>query len=311
MSTITVSIIIPVYNTEDYVSEAVNSILQQTLSSLEVIIVNDGSTDSSSEIVEDIAKHDSRVRVIHQLNQGQGAARNLGLENARGKYIYFMDSDDLLAEDALEICLARAERDDLDLVFFDAETFGDVKAEDNSHNYKRKSVKENEIYRGLELTDHLLAHNDFRVIPCLYMVRRAFLNEQNLRFDQEIVHEDELFSSLLFVKAGRVGYIKRQFFKRRLRENSVMTSSFGMANFKSYQKMAQHLKSEADQGSISKNIAFKLNYRIISSAAYKARTLRLSERLIVFSTCVFQFPKQTEKKILGLVLMPYLARSKS
>lgn len=93
---IKVSVIIPVYNVENYVRESVLSIINQTLKEIEIIIVNDGSTDSSLNIIEDLAKLDNRIQVISITNQGQSIARNLGIYKAQGEFIYFFDSDDLL-----------------------------------------------------------------------------------------------------------------------------------------------------------------------------------------------------------------------
>ena len=89
-----VSVIIPVYNTEEFVEEAVRSIMNQTLQEIEIIVINDGSTDGSLSIIERLAKEDKRIRTYTQQNQGLSATRNKGNEYAQGKYIYFMDSDD-------------------------------------------------------------------------------------------------------------------------------------------------------------------------------------------------------------------------
>ena len=101
-----VSVIIPVYNTEKYVRQAVVSICRQTLKDLEIIIVNDGSTDGSMTILEELAAQDERIKLFSQENQGQSTARNRGLHHAIGEYIYFMDSDDLLESDTFELLCA-------------------------------------------------------------------------------------------------------------------------------------------------------------------------------------------------------------
>ena len=105
-----VSIIIPVYNTESFVEEAILSILNQTLSETEVIVVDDGSTDSSLEIIKTLADTDSRIKVFSQRNQGQSVARNLGLSIVKGEYIYFMDSDDILEKRHLSMLLQKMQR---------------------------------------------------------------------------------------------------------------------------------------------------------------------------------------------------------
>ena len=96
------SIIIPVYNSEKYLEECLNSVLNQTLKDIEIICVNDGSTDNSLKILENIAAQDLRVRIINQENKGQGNARNAGLEAANGDYVGFVDSDDFISPDFYE-----------------------------------------------------------------------------------------------------------------------------------------------------------------------------------------------------------------
>ncbi|HRR50123.1 MAG TPA: glycosyltransferase family A protein, partial [Bacteroidales bacterium] len=96
-----VSVIIPVYNSADYLKETLLSVISQTLRDTEIIVVNDGSTDKSEEIIESYQKGDSRIKYLFQPNQGQSIARNVGLDNATGDFVYFMDSDDLLEQDAL------------------------------------------------------------------------------------------------------------------------------------------------------------------------------------------------------------------
>ena len=114
-----VSVIVPVYKVEKYLNRCVNSILNQTYKDLEVILVDDGSPDSCPEICDGYAQKDKRVKVIHKENGGQGSARNSGLDVARGEYILFVDSDDYIAKNLIEITLQKAERFDADMVIFD------------------------------------------------------------------------------------------------------------------------------------------------------------------------------------------------
>src|SRR5690349_18213271 len=106
---IKVSVIIPVYNTDEYLREAVNSIRNQTLQDLEIIIINDGSTDRSTQIINELANEDKRIKIYTQKNSGQSVARNMGIKMASGKYLYFMDSDDILDCYALETCYSKCE----------------------------------------------------------------------------------------------------------------------------------------------------------------------------------------------------------
>ena len=123
LSTPKISVIIPIYNTEKYVEECIRSIQRQTLQEIEIICVDDGSTDKSLEVVRSI--NDNRISVYKEKNSGQSVARNRGIDNAKGKYLYFMDSDDVLASDALEKLYIYAETNALDIVYFDAMSFWD------------------------------------------------------------------------------------------------------------------------------------------------------------------------------------------
>ncbi|KXK40736.1 MAG: family 2 glycosyl transferase [Bacteroidetes bacterium OLB9] len=113
-----ISIIIPVYNVEDYLDKCVKSVVNQTYTNLEIILVNDGSKDNSSKLCDEWALRDNRISVIHQSNQGLSGARNSGIKAAKGIYITFLDSDDWLEKDALEISLKKAKEGDYDLIFW-------------------------------------------------------------------------------------------------------------------------------------------------------------------------------------------------
>ena len=113
------SIIVPIYNTEKYLEDCLQSILNQTFSDYELILVNDGSTDSSPEICEQYAERDGRIRVIHKENGGVSSARNCGIEIAQGNYIWFVDSDDTIAYDALQV-LNEYIREKPDLIVFNS-----------------------------------------------------------------------------------------------------------------------------------------------------------------------------------------------
>ena len=134
-----ISVIIPVYNVENYLRECIESVLNQTFRDFEVILVDDGSTDSSGDICDEYVEKDERVTVIHQKNGGLSVARNTGLSEANGKYVYFLDSDDYISENALATLLNIAENDSSDIVFFDAVSFTDTDDFTVHQNYIRKN----------------------------------------------------------------------------------------------------------------------------------------------------------------------------
>ena len=127
-----VSVILPVYNVARYLDDTFTSLLNQTLQEMEIIAVNDGSTDNSEEIIKKYAQKDQRIKVFSQKNQGQSVARNLALQHATGEYIYMMDSDDVLANlDALRVCYEYAEQNKADFIFFD----GDILQEPGTSHF--------------------------------------------------------------------------------------------------------------------------------------------------------------------------------
>lgn len=314
MDTPKVSIIIPVYNTQDFVRQAVDSILQQSLSDIEIIIVDDGSTDNSFEILKDLALKDNRIQLYQQANQGQAVARNQALLYATGKYIYFMDSDDSLEADALDTCYQKCEKHQLDFAFFDADI---LKTEDTpvvKLNYDRKAyTNETKIYEGVEILNLLLDKNAFSVSPCLSLIKKVYLDTLELRFYPNIIHEDELFTFTLYIMAERVMPIHRTFFHRRLRGNSTMTTSFSWKNMNGYLTTAEEVLKFRNGKSteLQKTTDLYLS-KMLNAALWKAHTLPLKQRINLFSTAVFKYNKYVSFKTLAILLIKkYLPKDKN
>lgn len=219
-----VSVIIPVYNVEKYLEEALESVINQTLKDIEIVIINDGSTDRSLEIIKEYVNKDKRIKVINQKNQGLSVARNRGIENAKGKYIYFMDSDDYIDLKTLEICYKKCEEYELEMVCFDAFPFSNmVNFKYNIKNYDRSFIETNKIFSGREFINLCLKNKKNIVSSCLYFFKREILAKEKLKFYSGIQYEDNLFSTILFDRIEKLMYIKEKFYFRRYRENSIVT----------------------------------------------------------------------------------------
>ena len=229
-----VSVVIPVYNTADYLRETLNSICDQTLKELEIILLNDGSTDNSMRIIEDFAARDSRIQYHVQPNQGLSVARNQAMRYATGKYIYFMDSDDILDWTALQKCYLTCEEDNLDFVFFDAEPITSSEENENIPDYNRKKYINENVWKGIELLNYELDNHLFRTPVWICFVNRNFLNTFFKRFSPGIIHEDHPFAIQIYLYAERVRYIPESFFTRRIRTGSIMTRRFSMRNIEGY-----------------------------------------------------------------------------
>jgi glycosyltransferase involved in cell wall biosynthesis len=269
------SVIIPVYNLEEYIEEGIKSILNQTFKDIEVIAVNDGSSDNSLDILKSFANKDNRVSVVDlPENRGQSAARNEGFKQASGKYIYYFDGDDILKENALEILFNEAESNDLDIVNFDAETFYHDEKLDFDPNYNRIDKIPDKIFNGKEYFDYLVLNNLLTVSTPLNLIRRNYIIEKNLKFIEGIIHEDEIYITNLYIEARTVKHIDKVLYKRRIRSNSTMTSKKSRYNLISYIKVISELKKVYFKKHKSKSMELKIN-SIFSSILYSSYDIGL------------------------------------
>ena len=224
-----ISVIIPVYNVEQYLCECVDSVINQTYKNLEIILVDDGSTDSSGKICDDYAHKDERISVIHQKNSGLSGARNTGIDNASGDYIYFLDSDDYIDPNALESLIVIAEKNSSDIVFFDAISFADTKDFTVKQNYIRKNKYLTDSGRNVFCM--MTQKKEFHSSVPLMLLNKAFAQKNQLRFVPEILHEDMIFTYQAIVLAKSVSQCDKALYHRRCRKNSIMTSAKSKKHF--------------------------------------------------------------------------------
>ncbi|MHA7967368.1 glycosyltransferase family 2 protein [Paenibacillus sp. CAU 1782] len=233
-SAVQVSIIVPVYNVELYLKDCLNSLLHQTFRDIEIICINDASTDHSLDILRKYAHMDNRIVIIDSPeNRGLSYSRNQGLAHARGEYVYFLDSDDLIVPNAIEELFIHAEEKNLDIVYFEAQLlFENKELNTRFHSYKEEfNVLCPDVASGTALFTHLISNRDWVASVCRQFWRRDYLKENNFSFYENIIHEDELFSFLTLINANRVSCLKKQYFIRRIREQSITTSAVSRKNF--------------------------------------------------------------------------------
>ena len=168
----TISVIVPVYNTASYLSRCIESLVNQTYSDLQIILIDDGSTDSSGKIADEWQTKDPRIEVYHQRNQGQSAARNAGLQHAKGEYIAFVDSDDYIDSNYFSTMLQAAD-DATDCV---------------QTGYRR--VKQDGEHIKAYHPKHFYQYTS----PCMRLYRRGFIECHQLRFPEGMIYEDVVFS---------------------------------------------------------------------------------------------------------------------
>ena len=233
-----VSVVIPVYNVEAYLPACLDSVLRQSLREIEVICVDDASPDNCPAILDAYAAKDARVRVIHlPENRQQGYARNRGIDAARGTYVYLLDSDDMIEEEALAELAGLADRESLDAVFFDSRVIYEspqLARRYASYPAAREGIYPGHVTDGATLFAAFIAQEEWTCYIQRTFWRRAFLDREEIRFEEGAEHEDEFFSFAGILAAGRVRYIPARYFIRRYRENSVMTKKPAGKNFYGY-----------------------------------------------------------------------------
>jgi len=215
-----VSVIIPVYNGEKYIEECICSVLRQSLNDIEVICIDDGSTDSSLKIMKKLAEKDKRIVIFEQENQGQGAARNKGIEVAKGEYVFFLDSDDLLVWCALDHMYRKAKYHHLDCLLCEAATFySSIELYwEYPQYYNMYRYKENysDISTGSELLRHMLERNEFTAFTCTCLFLRKFLRENNIFFSAKKNDNDVFFLENSLNLAERAWIHKEPLYFKRI-----------------------------------------------------------------------------------------------
>ena len=226
-----VSLIVPVYNVENYLRECLASLCAQTFSDFEVICVDDGSTDGSAAVLDEFAARDGRFQIIRQVNAGQGAARNRAIDLARGTYVEFVDADDALVPDALETLVKLAESRRLDHIVFSADVFADgaecvvssARLEQMRKAYPIPVDLVGRTMTGPEAFRELVTRGAFFVSPCLRFIRRDVLADGSVRFAEGLFLEDTFFTPFAVLESKAVELLDRRLYRRRLHGSSTMT----------------------------------------------------------------------------------------
>lgn len=216
---------------EKYLRQCVDSIIGQTYPNIRIILVDDGSTDSSGQICDEYARIDQRITVIHKPNGGLSDARNAGLAQADTKYIYFLDSDDYIEPQTIEILRAYSEQNNLDVLTFDVnEIINEGSERVGNYDYWVTKGSYPDIMKGYELLAELLRNGGYKAPAPLHFYRREFLAENGITFKKGIIHEDELFTFIALLHAERVAHIPARLYDRRVRDDSITTTKFTQRN---------------------------------------------------------------------------------
>lgn len=213
-----ISVIVPVYNVEDYLDRCLSSILEQTFSDFEILLIDDGSTDSSGAICDDYATKYTNITVIHKENKGLSDTRNVGIKNAKGEYIFFIDSDDFIIPKCLEILYYNATKNKADL------SCGSFGYFDDSHPVREYNSNNNKIFKnnGASACILLLYGKKFYTSSCNMLIKRKIAN--NNFFPLGRYHEDEMTTFRYFLDASVVVKTCVNTYYYYQREGSIMHS---------------------------------------------------------------------------------------
>lgn len=243
-----ISIIIPVYNTEKYLSQCLESIINQTYKDIEIIIINDGSTDNSRMICMQYKNKDNRIKYFEINNSGVSFARNFGIEKSEGEYIMFVDSDDFLEVKALELIAKHLKENDLLIYGYD-------------RVYKNRKVKQIENSKEINLTnlrETIFNNDNIGGYLCNKIFRVNIIKDNSMKFDENIHYcEDLIFVSQYVKYVKNVFYIKEVEYHYRMRKSSATFNSYSEKNLTILDACEKMLELNSDDEYIQKLLAFK------------------------------------------------------
>ena len=232
-----ITVIIPAYNVESYIEECLDSVVNQSFGDIEIVCVNDGSTDNTLDILNVYAEKDSRIRIINQTNHGLSYSRNIAMENARGEYICFLDADDYLDLDTLEKTYAISEEKSLDFVIFKLIDFDDETRELKADYYfdmpYLKRIVGDSVFSIDEVQENLYK---MCVTAPGKLYRHDFIKD--FKFPEGLIFEDNAYFTELMFNAKRIYFLDEYLYFRRVRFSSITNSN---ANFSDWIDIANLL----------------------------------------------------------------------
>ena len=242
------TVIVPVYNVEKYLVKCLDGIVNQEEMFDEVILVNDGSTDSSLSICGEYIANYTYFKLINQENKGLSAARNIGIKEASGDYIMFLDSDDWLRADTVSILKKQLETTMVDAVYFDAEVVYEEGVEKSIHNpYDRKFAKlDGRCMKGIEYFKNSYPR-DYVLSACLAIYKKEIIIKNDIFFPEKLYYEDNFFTFMFLEKAQSVVHISEKLYNRLYRADSIITSKYSSRKFSDFIKCALLIWDKVEQ----------------------------------------------------------------
>ena len=296
-----ISIIVPVYNCEKYISNCINSILEQSFKDFELILVDDGSSDRSFEICESFAKKDNRVRAIHQPNSGVSRARNRGLDEAKGEYIGFVDGDDCVDKEMYKRLYKNLADNNADISICGIVNYF-LKKNGITEKVRQSQVDGFWIFSGEQALKEALQSRLYSVNPVNKLFKKELFDK--LRYPGGKISEDAFLIPVVISKAGKVVYDSKPMYYYLRRENSITTSNFSDRDWDVVEAYKNHLNMVSEKFPNLKKVA---KFRYLWSYTYVIDKIMLSEN---FENYLRDFKKAFDfikKNILEIIFNPYFS----
>lgn len=236
------SVIIPVYNVEKYLRKCVTSVINQTYKNIEILLINDGSTDSSGEICDEFESKYDNVRSFHKKNEGLSETRNFGIKHSSAEYIAFLDSDDFIFPNAYEKMMNEIINSDVDIVIGKL-----VKYIPNKDIYVSKQISDyskcNTIVSGKVYLNDTIKEKAYTAVSVKGIYKKSLINENDLFFQKDLLHEDELWTPKILLIAQKVIDIDEVFYAHVFREGSITNQKNKQKNAIDLIKIVYELES--------------------------------------------------------------------
>lgn len=243
MTDIIVSVIIPIYNVENFIDRGISFLLTQTYKHFEIILIDDGSTDGSLKRCQYWAKRENRIKVLHQENQGAGGARNTGIDNANGKYIYFFDIDDNISKELIERNVTIMESYEVDLVVFGYKSVETKYKSETVVSFPHGIINSNAELRDKFIELFILKMNGF---PWNKFYRKSFLDKFKIRFENQRIQQDEVFNLKVYHYLDKAYISSDVLYIYYIYNNGNTRSRFIPNRFDIYKSVRQHFEELKD-----------------------------------------------------------------
>ena len=266
-----ISVIVPVYNCEDYIEESIKSILNQSFKDIEVICVDDGSTDDSLNILKELSMQDTRLKVFTQENQGSSVARNNALEKVSGDYIYFFDADDYIVDDCLEKVYSNAINNDSDIVLFKYDEY----KEESFLNHSKKDIEKQ--FPKTDFNNFTFNCQDYRIrafkgpfAPWFKFYKKEFLDKYDFEFPPNLNHNDVPFHVKTILKASKISFIPEYLYHYRI-DNPNSISNTRLKRFSDIFSIIQIVENFLKEENLFEEFKKEFEYFKINRITYEIK----------------------------------------